>query len=78
MKHEIIEELFESLLQRYEKGLEEKMRGSEFVYGNVNLLHYKLHKISRNRAGSDVMHCAIWYQSLLSVCMVARTHANSF
>ena len=54
------------------------MRGSEFLYGNVNLLHYKLHKISGNRAGSDVMRCAIWYQSLLSVCMVARTHANSF
>ena len=27
---EIIEELFESLLQRYQKGLEESMKGSEF------------------------------------------------
>ena len=27
---EIIEELFNSLLQRYQKGLEEKMRGSYF------------------------------------------------
>ena len=28
---EIIEELFESLLQKYQEGLEEKVRGSEFV-----------------------------------------------
>ena len=28
---EISEELFESILKRYQKGLEEKMRGSEFV-----------------------------------------------
>ena len=29
-KDEIFEELLNSLLQRYQKGLEEKMRGSEF------------------------------------------------
>ena len=42
---EIIEELFESLLQKYLKGLEESMKGSEFVFDTVDLLHYKLHKI---------------------------------
>ena len=29
---EITEECFESLLQKYQKGLEEKMRGSEFFF----------------------------------------------
>ena len=29
---EIIGELFESFLQRYEKNLEEKMKGSDFEY----------------------------------------------
>ena len=29
---QIIEELFISLLQRYQNGLEEKIRGNEFVY----------------------------------------------
>ena len=33
---EIIEELFESLLQRYQKNLEEKMRGGEFVYDSID------------------------------------------
>ena len=41
---EIIEELFESLLQRYPEGLEKSMRGSEFVFDSVNLLYSKLHK----------------------------------
>ena len=33
---EIIEELFESLLQLYQKTLEESMRESEFVYDSVD------------------------------------------
>ena len=32
---EIIEDLCKSPLQRYQKGLEESMRGSEFVFGTV-------------------------------------------
>ena len=35
---EIIEDLFDSLLQRYKKGLEESMKGSEFVFDNVDSL----------------------------------------
>ena len=48
---EIIEERFESLLQKYQEGLEEKMRGSKFVFDSVDLLHYNLHEISLNRGG---------------------------
>ena len=51
---QIIKESFKSLLQRYQKGLEEKMRGIELVFDGVDLLHYKLHKISLNRSGSDI------------------------
>ena len=52
--NEIIEELFESLLQRYQEGLEEKLKKSEFVFDSVFLLHYNLHKISLNRGGSCI------------------------
>ena len=45
----IIEDLFDSFLQRYESNLEESMRGSEFVFDCVDSLYYKLHKISPNR-----------------------------
>ena len=48
---EITEECFESLSQKYQKGLEEKMRESEFFFDSVDLLHYNLHEISLNRGG---------------------------
>ena len=37
---EIIEDVFDSLLKRYQKGLEESMKGSEFVFDNVDSLYY--------------------------------------
>ena len=51
---EIIEELFKSLLQKYRDGLEKSMRGSEFVFDSINILCYKLHKISLYRGGSYI------------------------
>ena len=51
---EIIEELFESLLKKPQKGLEESMRGSEFDFDSVGLFYYKLHKLSLNRSGSNI------------------------
>ena len=51
---DIIKELCESLLERYQEGLEESMKGSQFVFDSVDLLEYKLNKISLNRGGSYV------------------------
>ena len=51
---EIIKDIFDSALQRYQKGLEESLKGSEFVFDNVDSLYYKLHKISLNRGGSYI------------------------
>ena len=34
----IIEEIFESLLQRYQKGLEESMKVSEVIFDSVDVL----------------------------------------
>ena len=51
---EIIENLFDSFLQRYQKGLEESMKGSEFVFDGVDSLYYRLHKISLKRGGSYI------------------------
>ena len=45
----IIEKHFESLFQKYDEGLEEKMRGREFVFDSIDLLYYNLYKISLNR-----------------------------
>ena len=51
---EIIEDLFESFLQKYQEGLEESMRGSEFAYGSVDALYYNLNKVSLSRGGSYI------------------------
>ena len=52
--NEVIEELFKSLLQRYQERLQKKMRGSEFEFDGVNLLYYDFNKISLNRGGSYI------------------------
>ena len=40
--NEVIEKLFKSLLQRYQEGLEESMKASEFAFDGVNALYYDL------------------------------------
>ena len=51
---EIIKELFESLSQRCQEGLEESMKGSEFIFDSVDVLSHNLNKISLNRDGSYI------------------------
>ena len=46
---DIIEQLFESLLKKYEENLQNKMRGSEFEFDGVNFLYYDFNKTSINR-----------------------------
>ena len=51
---EIIEDLFNFILRRYQKGLEESMKGSEFAFDSVDSFHYKLHKMNLKRGGSYI------------------------
>ena len=51
---DIIEQLFESLLQKYEEMLQNKKRGSEFEFDGVNFLYYDFNKTSINRGGSYI------------------------
>ena len=52
--NEVIKELFKSFLQRYQEGLQKKMRGSEFEFDGNHLLYYDINKISLNRGGSYI------------------------
>ena len=52
--NEIIKDLFESFFEKYQEGLEESMRGSEFVYDSVDVLHYNRNKVSLSRGGSYI------------------------
>ena len=57
--NEIVEELFKSPLRRYQEGLEELMRGSEFGFVGVNELNCDLNKISLNRGKSYIQKATI-------------------
>ena len=43
--YEIIDKLFKPLLKRYQEGLEEKMKVSDYIFESADLLHFRLHKI---------------------------------
>ena len=51
-KNDNIKELSEFLLQNYQEGLEESIRGSEFVNNSIDLLCCHLQRISLKRGGS--------------------------
>ena len=40
--------------QKYQEGLGESLRGSEFVYDSVDVLYYDLNKVSLSRGGSYI------------------------
>ena len=47
--NEIIEELFKSLFQKYQEGLEESLKESEFIFDGVDLLYYHLQNTNLKR-----------------------------
>ena len=78
---EIIDELFESFSQSYQKDLEEPMRRSEFIFDSVDLFYYNLQKTSLSRKKSSYIDSSKWLKNkkatmnpsnndgkLLSVC----------
>ena len=51
---EIVEKLFRSLLQSYQDNLNEKMRGSDFIFNGVNYLFYDFNRVSISKGGSYI------------------------
>ena len=49
--HEVVEQIFESLLSRYQVGLKTLMRGSHFIFDDINFLCYECHKINFKGGG---------------------------
>ena len=60
---EIIEELLKNLLQRYQEGSEESVKGSEFIFDSVNLLHHHLQKTSLKRIGTSYIDSPEWLKN---------------
>ena len=52
--NDIVDELFEPLLSRYQDNLEMRTEGSEFVFDSVQSLYYKCHIINFRCGGSYI------------------------
>ena len=51
---DILNRLIETFKQRYQEGLETRMRGSSYAFNHVKLLEYHFHKISISRGSSYI------------------------
>ena len=49
---EFVEDLFQSLLSRYQILLKTSIKGCDFIFDFVNLLYYKCHKTNAKRSKS--------------------------
>ena len=59
---EAITELLNSILRRYQEGLETKMKRSGYIFDSVDLLEYHLQRISLNR-GSQYINSPQWLKT---------------
>ena len=75
---DIIDELFESFLQKYHEGLEESMTGSEFIFDSVDLWYYNLQKISLNRKGSSYIDSPEWLKNKKATINPKNDENNCF
>ena len=75
---EIIDERFKSLLQNYQKDLEQSMRGSNFVFNSVDLLYYHLQKTSLKRIGSSYIDPAEWLKNKKAAINPKNNDDNCF
>ena len=51
---EVIKVLYKSRLQKYQGNLQNKMKGSDFIFNGVNYLYYDLNKVSISKVGSYI------------------------
>ena len=51
---EIMEKIIRSLLQKYQDNLQNKLKGSDFIFNGVNYLFYDLNRITISKGGSYV------------------------
>ena len=56
---EVAKKLFMSILQKYQDNLQNKMKGSDFIFNGINHLYYDLNRITISKGGSYI-ECPKW------------------
>ena len=59
---DIINELFESFLQKYQEKLQEKLKDSKIVFASIDLFYYSLYK-TRLRRGKSYIESPEWLRN---------------
>ena len=52
--NDVVDELFDSLLSRYQNDLETSIGRSNFIFDSVQFLYYKCHKVNFGHVGSYI------------------------
>ena len=71
-----INELLNSFINRYQEGLQTKMKGSNFTFDRIDLLEYHLHKIGLNR-GSSYIEFSEWIKNKGEILNPKNTEDNN-
>ena len=71
-----INELLKSFINRYQEGLQTKMKGSSFTFDRIDLLEYHLHKIGLNR-GSSYIESPEWIKNKAVTISSKNTEDNN-
>ena len=72
-----INELIDSFMKRYQEGLETKMKGRSYMFERIDLLEYRLHKISLNR-GSSYIESPDWIKNKVVTINTKNTKNNNY
>ena len=51
---EVAEKFIMSILQKYQDNLQNKMKGSDFIFNGINYLYYDLNRITISKVGSYI------------------------
>ena len=60
--NEVADELFKSFYSRYQGNLETSMRGSDFIFDSVQLMHYKCHEVNF-KLGASYIESQDWIKN---------------
>ena len=75
--NEVVDKLFESLRSRYQSNLEISMRLSDFIFGSVQLMYYKCHKVNF-RCGGSYVDSPDWIKNIKATINSKNKHDKYF
>ena len=75
---EVLENIFDSLIKKYQIRLEKSMRGSDFIFDCVHVLYYKCHKINPNCGGSYIDSPDWIKNKKAAITLINKKIINSF